>query len=419
MNGRAQTRVVVFAALVAVAAVLVPAGLAAGSHGGDAVVSGDPSVVYLTLGRSDEVTWGDDTQSIATRNNNCLVVDFAETPEILVVSADGGQLGQVKDGLGVKSPSDGSGEPCGRVEADDDEAISVKLGSHLDDYLMTAIDVDLELKFNAEVEVYFLHDGQPVLEDPDPFSGAGGSDDGPDSNDGDNYRYVFDPEDPVYFDEVVFKPTAGAISLEGGADGTDTAEAPFDTTSNSSQFQVVKTFDGQITCGNQVRIDDSEVEEVVGWVTMHALNLDPPEDPEHPWDAECTDLKNYDEEVTPSSLLFAPVLPDSRARYTLILTVEDQPIITDGGGQVTSLLMEYNDGQFGSSDTALLPCVGQPPTDFNDAFFEEDDTGLLPDGEFACYYDVSVSPQYQDDGVVFGIERWSIYFEDDPKFSFG
>jgi hypothetical protein len=202
------------------------------------------------------------------------------------------------------------------------------------------------------------------------------------------------------------------MSLEGGADGTE--DGTLDVNNNSSQFQVVKTFDGQITCDIPVRIDDPEVEEVVGWVTMHALNLG------EGWNADCIDLKNYDEEVTPSSLLFAPVLPDSQARYTLILTIEDQPIVTDGGGQVTSLLMEYNDGQFGSSDSPLLPCVGQPPDPFTDAFFEEDDTGLLPDDqEFACYYDVSVTPQYEDGGVVFGTERWSIYFEDDPKFSFG
>ncbi|HEX9762974.1 MAG TPA: hypothetical protein VGA97_07745, partial [Acidimicrobiia bacterium] len=215
MNGRVQTRVAIFAALVAVAAVLVPAGLAAGSHGADPAINGDPSVILLTLGRPDEVTWGDDTQSISTRNNDCLVVDFADPPEILVVTGIGGQLGQVKDGLGVKSAGDGSGEPCGRVEAEDGEAISVALGSHLDGYLMSAIDVDLELKFNAAVEVSFFHEGFEVASDE--FSPMGGSDDGPDSSDGDNYRYVFDPDDPVYFDEVEFRPTSGALSLEGGA----------------------------------------------------------------------------------------------------------------------------------------------------------------------------------------------------------
>ncbi|MEX0863878.1 MAG: hypothetical protein WD269_03285 [Acidimicrobiia bacterium] len=407
MNGRIQTRVAMLAALLAVTAVLIPAGLALGSHGGDPVLGGDPSVVLLTLGRPDEVTWDGDTQTISTRNNDCLVVDFADIPEILVVSAIGGQLGQVKDGLGVKSPGDGSGEPCGRVEADDDEAISVALGSHLDDYLMSAIDVDLELKFNAVVEISFSHGGIEVASDE--FSPMAGSDDGPDSSDGDNFRYVFDPEDPVYFDEVEFRPTAGALSLEGGADGTE--NGTLETGNNSSQFEVTPVFDGQITCGDQVAIEDEVVDEVVGLVTMHALNLG------DGWDAACIDLKNYNEEITSSSLLFAPTLANSQARYTLELTVEDQPITTDGEGQVTSLLMEYNDGAFGSSDTPLMPCLGQPT--FSAAFFEQVDTGLLPDGEFACYYDVSVTPIGEVGGDVFGTEVWSIYFEDDPKFSFG
>jgi hypothetical protein len=395
-------------AVVALVAVLVPAGLAFGSHESGQAASGDSSVVLLTLGRSDEVTWEGATQGITTRNNNCLVVDLADNPEILVVTAIGGQLGHVKDGLGVKGAGDGSGEPCGRVESDG-EKISVALGSHLDGLLMTAIDVDLELKFNAVVEVSFLHDGTPVTDDPVVFSPMAGSDDGPDSADGDNYRFVFDPEEPVFFDEVVFEPTSGSISLEGGADGT--IDGTLDAGSNSSQFEVVETFDGQITCSDQVAIGDPVVDEVSGLVTMHALNLG------EGWDAACTELKDYNEEVTPSSLLFAPVLENSQARYTLTLTIEDQPITTDDDGQVTSLLMEYNDGTFGASDVALTPCLGPP--EFTALFFEQADTGLLPAaGDFACYYAVSVTPTHENEGMVFGTEVWSIYFEDDPQFIF-
>jgi hypothetical protein len=73
--------------------------------------------------------------------------------------------------------------------------------------------------------------------------------------------------------------------------------------------------------------------------------------------------------------------------------------------------MEYNDG-FGSGDRTLKPCNGQP--EFTAAFFEQDDTGLLPDGEFACYYGVSLTPT----GAGVGTEVWSVFFEDDPNFSF-
>lgn len=393
---------ILFGALALLAAVL-PAGLAAGSHDGDSTF-GDPSVVLLTLGSVDRVTWMSETQTITGRNN-CSVT-FGGS-DLLDFTPTGGQVGFVRDGLGVKSSGDGTGEPCGRVEASDGEAISVSLGSDLDGYLMTAIDVDLELKFNASVDVIFKHDGVTVASVLG-FSGTGGSDDGPDSGDGDNYRFFARPtngDDPVSFDEVVFDPTAGAVGLEGGADGTENGVL---ASNNSSQFEVKQSF-GQITCQDTVTIADADVEEVVGVITMEALDLDV--STAGGWDANCTLLKNYSEEVTESSLLFAPVLENSLARYTMILTIEDQPITTDGDGQTTSLVMEYNDG-FGSGDRTLQPCNGQPQ--FTEAFFEQNDTGLLPAGEFACYYAVSLAPT--GEGV--GTETWSIFFEDDPNFSF-
>lgn len=88
----------------------------AGGRCGRDAVTGDPSVVLLTLGRQDKVTWEESTQGITTRRNDCRAVEFADSPELLVVSPIGGQLGEVKDGLGVQGPNDGSGEPCGRIE---------------------------------------------------------------------------------------------------------------------------------------------------------------------------------------------------------------------------------------------------------------------------------------------------------------
>ena len=401
MGKNRRTRVLLFGALALLAA-LVPAGLAAGSHEGD-TTSGDPSVVLLTLGSVDRVTWISETQTISGKNN--CTVTFAGA-DLLDFSAVGGQLGFIKDGFGVKSSGDGTGEPCGRVEASDGEEIHVSLGSGLEGYLMTAIDVDLELKFNASVNILFKHEGVTVATVTG-FTGSGGSDDGPDSGDGDNFRFFARPTaggNPVSFDEVVFDPTAGAVGLEGGSDGTENGTL---AGNNSSQFEVKQSF-GQITCQDTVTIDDAEIDEVVGLITMQALDLDV--STAGGWDAACTELKNYSEDITESSLLFAPVLANSLARYTMTLTIEDQPITTDDG-QTTSLIMEYNDG-FGSGDRTLQPCNGQP--DFSAAFFEQSDTGLLPESEFACYYGVSLMPT----GPGLGTETWSIYFEDDPNFSF-
>jgi hypothetical protein len=321
--------------------------------------------------------------------------------------------------LGVKSADDGAGEPCGRVESD--EEISVALGQEADGFLMQSIDVDLELKFNAVVEVSFWLNGDPVdsaPSDPDraveTFDPSGGSDDGPDSADGDNYRYIFGPIEGVLFDEVRFTPTTGSLSLEGGADFTENGSLVTDD--NASQFGVVRSFDGEISCGpaNSATIDDPDIEEVVGDVTMQALNLGAG------WDANCTMRKPFNEDVTlgvtgEGTLLFAPVLADTDARYTMILTLKDQPITTDANGQTTSLIMEYNNG-FGGGDRTLQPCLKVPDAaDFVQNVDAQNPSLVLPStAEFACYYGVSLKPT----GPGVGTEVWDIFFEDDPGFSF-
>ena len=384
-------------ALAALVGALLPAGLASGADS-----SGDPSVVLLTLGSVDQVTWMGTTQAITT-GTKCAPVTFASSRHILRATGIGGNLGLVKDGLGVRGSNDGFGDSCGQVEAADGEAISLALDTDLEGDLMSAVDIDLELKFNAVVLVTFKLEGNTVFSES--FSGTGGSDDGPDSGDGDNYRYFSRPMNsgvPLLFDEVVFAPSAGAISVEGGADGTE--NGVLDPNSNSSQFEVVSVFDGQISCGDTVTIAEEGIEQVIGTVTMQALK-------QGTWDGDCTLQKNYNSDVTASSLLFSPVLETSQARYTLDLTIEEQAITTGSDGQVTSLIMEYNDG-FGSANRPLRPCLGQPV--FTSAFFEQNDTGLLPSGEFACYYGVALTPT--GNGV--GTEAWSIFFEDDPDFNF-
>ena len=428
-----KKRLALLGALAALVAALVPTGLAIGSHEGAVVPAGDPSVVLMTFGNQDRVTWSGQTQDITSKSNDCLSVSFASTPELLDVSAIGGELGFVKDGLGVKSAGDGSGEPCGRIEAANGEAISVALGSALDDYLMSAIDVDLELKFNAVVDVHFLHDGVEVTDDPVRFEPMSGSDDGPDSRDGDNYRFFHRPmdgDDQLLFDEVVFEAVSGAFSLEGGADLANNNMANAfgqlaDPPSKSSQFEVFQTFAGEITCGDEVDIEDEAVPGVLGEVTMHAMEFDPVGDDPFGWyTTECL-LKLYNDGVGPTHLLFLPFLEDTTGRYTIKITLEDQPIASDGSGQITTLVMTYNaDGNLSPLST-VRECLGQPVLSGAgyDAFWTQGDVGLLPGDpgeEAACYFAVRSEPTGVDvSGGTVGTEVWDIYFEDDPAFSFG
>jgi hypothetical protein len=317
---------------------------------------------------------------------------------------------------------DGTGEPCGRVEADDDEKISVALGDDLDGYLMSAIDVDLELKFNASVIVNFYHgEGDPIHTDT--FDPTTGSDDGPDSADGDNWRYFERPmngDDPILFDRVEFVPDTGSLSLEGGADGVE--NGVIDEENNSSQFEVVQTFDGDITCNDTERIEDEAVPGVLGEVTMFAMEF-VPEGSELPdWHIQNCLLKPFNESVSEDSVFFMPELAETTGRYTIRITVEDQVVETDANGQIISLIMLYDPEGDSEPTLPLQPCEGQPilvddPEDDPDAyadFWTGASVELLPGTQTACYYDVSLMPT----GPGVGTEVWDIYFEDDPGFSF-
>lgn len=413
MNGKIQTRLALLVGVAALAAVVVPATLALGSHQGGETVEGPASYVFLEMGRNDRVTFEGQTQPITTRNNNCTVVTLG-SPELLVLTPFGGVLGHTKDALGVQSTGDGSGEPCSRVDSGKSEAISVSLGSAMAGSVMTAVDVDLELKSNATVQVSYLHEGVQVATHM--FNPTDASDDGPDSGDGDNYRYAHRPMsggEQVYFDEVKFTPITGILSLEGGSDGTDAGSLV--TTNNFSQFEVMQGFDGEITCGDEEPIGAGGT--TSGVVTMHS------EDKGEGWllDPNC-DLKPYNAWTTSDSLAFVPELEGTTARYTIAVTVKDQAIVVEPDGTISSLIAVYDPAPAlafpdVSADLPLPACEGTPelvPGAAYDAFWTQADVGLLPDGATACWYHASVEPTGEGEGT----EIWGIYFEDDPGFGF-
>lgn len=252
------------------------------------VPGGDESVLYLTRGSSDFFEWEGEFENIRTRNNDCTAITFSGD-DLVTVEALGGVLGDVKDGFGVLSASDGSGEPCGRIDAPD-QSVAVELSGLLSDYAMSRVDLDLELKFSAVATLSFYADGQQltpssvlrsvdgdpedivdgvVTFDPDSLTG----DNGPDSKDGDNYRVYAEPLDncetvegtttcdPLFFDRIVISATEGAVSLEGGADlvtnnPDPTSFGQIDPASLSSQFGVQRVYDGTLDCGDSVTVGD-------------------------------------------------------------------------------------------------------------------------------------------------------------------
>lgn len=448
MSGRVRNKVGLIAAVTTAIALMIPAMLALGDD--DPIITGDSSVVLLTLGAIDEITWEAETQSVDLRNN--CSIRFGSDPELLSIVGVPGALGHNKDGLGVRTGGS-RGEPCGRTEADNGESITVSLGSDLSGYLMTAVDLDLELKFNASIQIRFLRDGSDVVVPAITFDGAD-SDDGPDSKDLDNYRFVFAPgepiypDEPVYFDTVLLTPTSGSFSLEGGADLSDNldecddgdADGIYpcgkldDTLNTSSQIAVVETFDGEIDCGDIEPLGNATVS---GFVTMHAED-----GPDFSWttdDLTCVP-KPYNTDATNDSISFMPVLDGYVARYTFDVVVRDQEITTSGG-QVTSLNAIYNDNgdlTFPDGGDGVEACNGTPllvndpnNEDYEEYWIEETlrvpgtlETPIMPDGDDGnplpiCFYSASVDIDGPDsDGVLRGTENWSFLIFADPGIGF-
>ncbi len=435
MSGKIQVRFAMLAALAALVAVLVPASLAAGEEG----VTAGAGIIYLSMGISPSsyvITYGDVTpQPIPTKKNDCTKVDAlnpGNANSILVVTEINAlSLGEAKDQIGTKGPNDGSGEPCALAAAGagtngEDEGISVKLGEAAGDVLMDGFSVDIRLKSNGDVLATTYRDGAMV--DSDPFT-VEGPDNAPDSRD--NFRWTYEAAAGDEFDEVRFMAVAGDFSLGGGANTTFYGDVGFDEQSKASQFRTVMAYDGDIECDPDfANIGVEDVDLTYGTVVMRAENLD------GSWRIDECVKKPYLADVGTDSIFFTPFDPTgysgTSARYTLEVAVENQPVTSDGNGQITSLVAEYDPA--GSVDfpagagMPLKSCQFEPPLDSNasgyDSFWEQvspvgqGSLNLLPSGDTACFISASVTVTGVIGGQTVGTEHWLLYFEDDPGVKF-
>lgn len=396
MSIKKRTRVWASGALIA--ALLVPAGLAAGTGWRQMPYdnSDRTDVVLLVLGKYDYLKWGDQKQAIYPQGG-CNTPIFAANPDILRFAAGAGSLTLKYDGFGVKGHS-----AWGCETVDKGESITVSMGTALDTLAMSAIDIDFELLKKTKIGVSFRFQGNEVASDTfEPYV----------KRDGDNVRYFKRPangDKAIFFDEIVFTSLSGGFAIEGGSDYSKGGKGKIDTTSTASQFELIKPFDGEITCGDTATIEDTSVETVLGEVTMHAMGSGT-------WQTGGCDLKMYNEDVTPDTITFVPFLEGTSARYTMALTVENQPIVTENG-LIVSLGLTYDAAAGADPTRTLQSCVGQPVLSGEgyDAFWSQADVGLLPPDETACFYEVDL----EITGAGVGTESWGIYFEDDPSFGF-
>jgi hypothetical protein len=218
---------------------------------------GEAGVLRLKLGATDHwrfepVQGSAITQGIAN-SNGCKLNQSAWTLVSLTATGRSAYPGFVSDGLGTGGAGEGSGQPCGRV--DPGQSLSMKLDTALDGTLIDFAEIDLEAKFGVTIRVERRLDGQLVgFREYDPSEL---NDDGPDSGDGDNFRLRVPETGTSAFDEIVLKPvgTTGAVSLEGGADGTTAlpgglAETELGGTTDSV-FHLIEA-DGVLDCGDTV-----------------------------------------------------------------------------------------------------------------------------------------------------------------------
>lgn len=249
-----RTTFALFAGVLMMSFVVSPTGIAVGQS----PVVVERGVLVIELGAVDRLAQYDTggalvaSQSITTQGCRASLGAAADLATLEALPA-GSDLGLFADGIGVQTagPGGGNGQPCGRVDGPN-EGLVWALGGDLAGLDVSRAELDIEGKFNADVVATLFDDGTQVAS---VVLGTGErSDSGPDSGDGDNYRWTIDPGadgvDDVVFDEAVFtvstETPSGAFSLEGGADGTEAGSLGI----SGSAFKLVTTFDGIVDCGD-------------------------------------------------------------------------------------------------------------------------------------------------------------------------
>ncbi|HET9672846.1 MAG TPA: hypothetical protein VFQ40_08380, partial [Actinomycetota bacterium] len=190
-------------------------------------------VLRLRLGATDQLLWqsppgstaGQITQGILPSGSCGLALDATVPAGANLATFGTGpgsqSVGFVSDAIGIKGSGEGTGQPCGRI--DGSQKLTLTLSSRIaptSGATKAAADfaeLDIEGKFGATFTITgSLNGGTPYSE----THSTAGPDSGPDSADGDNFRIRFPSTGRFLFNKLEFTVSSGAISLEGGADGT-------------------------------------------------------------------------------------------------------------------------------------------------------------------------------------------------------
>jgi hypothetical protein len=263
-----RTRVVTFVALV-LAFGFVLGGLtpASGQTGGETGPLPDGGVLRLRLGAEDHFRYEPPTGPASTQSvgvsTGCRLA-LGSSPTLVSLSAGPGNAvpGFVSNAIGVRgSGSDSNGQPCGRIDPGQSLTLTLaqSAGAVLADEMIDFAELDIEGKFSVtfKIDGYAVDSSGATLVTSETYDTTG-SDSGPDSGDGDNYRVRFPKSGTTMVNRLVISIVgpSGAVSLEGGSDGTGPCDAADGCTEGSlgqtlettdSLFHLVQT-DGLLDC---------------------------------------------------------------------------------------------------------------------------------------------------------------------------
>lgn len=242
---------------VALGAVVLAAAPGQAQEGSPELIKLSLAPGYVLLDTAADTVTSPGSSSVQTIVEGCSLNDvFSPAATLLDVTAistaaprpDRVSLGYGKNGIGVAGRQDKNGTRCADVDDEYDQAIEVSAGAEVS--LFSAADLDLEFKGGSGLELQVFRGDTLLVEDSDyTVTGEPGdaSDNGPDSADGDNSRVVIAAiGSDGYFDRIRLTPTnGGALSLEGGGDGTDFSSLL--PTTRASVFQTLGG-EGQLFC---------------------------------------------------------------------------------------------------------------------------------------------------------------------------
>jgi hypothetical protein len=350
MRAVSTMRIVGALGAVTLAAAALPG--AAGAGGSSAAIGGG-GVVQLHLGNDGDYVKlsqpadSGQTPSVQSIVSKKCLATLAVSPSLVSLTAEPGPptgaVGLFDHGLGVKVAGEGLGTPCSRVDGLS-QALRLSLTGSLAGKLIAFAELDVEGKSGVTV-LARAYAGSTLVGSSQLPTGPL-SDSGPDSADGDNFRWLIQPSLP--FDTLVLSvdpsTPGGSFSLEGGADGTTPLPGGVGAAlGTSDSILQLADFTGVLDCGQS--------SPTIGGGTTPKVDLTRGQN------ANCQKipyLLRTDKTGAAQSVLLEKVLGNQvGANFTMTTVWQPEPAINP----LPTTTIDY-DGPGGNSPTPMVWCLG-------------------------------------------------------------